>query len=67
MQAGAFLSRENAQARVDQLQGAGFDAYILPAEELFKVYVGAFADRANAERMAERLRAIGFEAIIVQR
>jgi cell division septation protein DedD len=67
VQAGAFLSRENAQARVDQLRGAGFDAYILPADELFKVYVGAFADRANAERMAERLRAIGFEAIIVQR
>ena len=49
-----------------QLQSAGFEAYILPTGELFKVYVGAFAGRENAERLAERLRELGFETIIVR-
>ncbi|MBI3975402.1 MAG: SPOR domain-containing protein, partial [Armatimonadetes bacterium] len=56
----------NAQERVNQLQGAGFEAYILPAGNLFKVFVGAFADRANAEELAARLRAVGFETLIVR-
>jgi len=66
VQAGAFLKRENAQERVNQLRAAGFDAYLLPSGELFKVFVGAFAERENAERLAERLRAVGFETIIVR-
>jgi len=66
VQAGAFLKRENAQERVNQLEGAGFDAYILPAGGLFKVFVGAFADRANAEELSVRLRALGFETLIVR-
>ncbi|MGH2453339.1 MAG: SPOR domain-containing protein [bacterium] len=66
VQAGAFLKRENAQERVNQLDGAGFDAYILPAGGLFKVFVGAFADRANAEELSARLRALGFETLIVR-
>ncbi len=66
VQAGAFLKRENAEERVNQLKGAGFDAYILPVGELFKVYVGAFAERENADHLAEQLRAIGFETLIVR-
>lgn len=66
VQAGAFLKRENAQERVNQLSGAGFDAYILPTGGLFKVFVGAFADRALAAELAERLRAAGFETLIVR-
>lgn len=66
VQAGAFLKRENAQERVSQLAGAGFEAYILPTGSLFKVFVGAFADRANAEELAARLRAVGFETLIVR-
>ncbi len=66
VQAGAFLKRENAQERVHQLEGAGFDAYVLPTGGLFKVFVGAFADRANAEELAARLRAVGFETLIVR-
>ena len=64
MQVGAFLRRENAEARAAKLREDGFDAYITQSAGLFKVQVGAFAERENALRLAEELRAAGYEVLI---
>jgi N-acetylmuramoyl-L-alanine amidase len=64
VQVGAFLKRENADARVAQLTKDGFDAYINQSGGLFKVQVGAFTERENAEQLAARLRALGYEVLI---
>ncbi len=64
VQVGAFLRRENAEARAEQLRQDGFDAYINQSGGLFKVQVGAFSDRDNAIHLAEQLRAKGYEVLI---
>ncbi|HLE78060.1 MAG TPA: SPOR domain-containing protein [bacterium] len=64
VQVGAFLRRENAEARVAQLVKDGFDAYINQSSGLFKVQVGAFKERENAEKLADQLRALGYEVLI---
>lgn len=64
VQVGAFLRRENAEARAEQLRQDGFDAYINQSGGLFKVQVGAFSDRDNAFQVAQELRAKGYEVLI---
>lgn len=64
MQVGAFLRKENAEARAAQLRQDGFDASVTQSGGLFKVQVGAFSDRANAMKLAEELRAKGYEVLV---
>ncbi len=66
VQVGAFLRRENAEARAAELKERGYDAYINISGGLFKVQVGAFADRENAQHLADELRALGFEVLITK-
>ena len=66
VQAGAFASRENAEARAEALRSAGFTPYIVREGDLFKVRVGAFRDRALAEQLAERLRTAGYDVAIIR-
>lgn len=65
MQVGAFLKRENAAARVEELRTAGFEAYINQSSGLFKVQVGSFGERGNAEALAQQLRDKGYEVLIL--
>lgn len=65
VQVGAFIRRENAEARAAELRERGFEAYINQAGGLFRVQVGAFAERENAVALAERLRGAGYEVIIM--
>ena len=64
MQVGAYLRRENAEARAAELREKGFEAYINLSGGLYKVQVGAFADRDNAQRLADDLRGAGYEVLI---
>lgn len=64
VQVGAFISRENAEARAVKLREEGFDAYVSQSGTLWKVQVGAFSVRENAERLAEQLRTAGYEVLI---
>ncbi len=66
VQVGAFLRRENAEARAAELKERGYDAYINISGGLFKVQVGAFADRENAQHLSDELRALGFEVLITK-
>ncbi|TMI97578.1 MAG: SPOR domain-containing protein [Bacillati bacterium ANGP1] len=64
VQVGAYISRENAEARAAKLREEGFDAYVTQSGTLYKVQVGAFAIRENAERLAGELKAAGYEVLI---
>src|SRR5438876_980204 len=64
VQVGAYISRENAEARAAKLREEGFDAYVTQSGTLYKVQVGAFAIRENAERLAAQLKAAGYEVLI---
>jgi N-acetylmuramoyl-L-alanine amidase len=64
VQVGAFLRKDNAEARAAELRAKGYDAYINISAGLFRVQVGAFSERENAVRMAEELRGLGYEVLI---
>lgn len=65
VQVGAFLKRENAAVRAEQLRQDGFNAYINQSGGLFKVQVGSFGDRDNATELAEQLRNRGYQVLIL--
>ncbi len=65
VQAGAFVRRENAEARLTQLKEDGFDPYVVHSGGLFKVFVGAFNERENADKLAEQLKERGYQVLII--
>ena len=64
VQAGAYTVRENAQARVQKLKAAGFDAFIKFEEHFYKIQTGSFEIEENAKKQVESLRKAGFSAFI---
>lgn len=60
IQAGAFLSKKNAEALLEELTGSGFLAEIkekqVGGSNFFIVYVGSFADEASAKSLLEQLQ-----------
>jgi cell division septation protein DedD len=64
VQVGAFISRDNAEARAATLREEGYDAYVSQTGALWKVQVGAFSSRENADRLAAQLKAAGYEVLI---
>jgi cell division septation protein DedD len=69
VQVGAFGSAETARKLVNDLDGAGFDAYVAPVprggKTLHRVRVGPVADRAEADRLAARLKARNLPTTVV--
>lgn len=64
VQAGAYKSRENAQAQVDKLKKKGFDTIIKVRSGLYCVQAGAFKNKEKAQELVEKLKNAGFDAII---
>lgn len=64
VQAGAYTKRSNAEARVQKLKAAGFDAFIRFEDNFYKIQAGAYEIKENAEKQVERLKAAGFTAFI---
>lgn len=64
VQAGAYRSKENAQAQVDKLKKKGFDTIIKRAAGLYCVQAGAFKNKDKAQEMTAKLEKAGFNAII---
>jgi rare lipoprotein A len=69
IQAGAFLSLDNAENLLRRYQGMGLPVYLrqLPGEYLQRVWVGPFATRAEAEAHLDRVRALSERAFISNR
>jgi cell division septation protein DedD len=69
VQVGAFGSEATARKLVNELQAAGFPAYISPmarsGKTLHRVRVGPAADRAEADKLASRLKARGLPVSVV--
>ena len=64
VQAGAYTKRANAEARVQKLKAAGFNAFIKFEDNFYKIQAGAYEVKENAEKQVERLKADGFSAFI---
>jgi len=70
VQLGSFVSRENAERLVREMNAKGFNAFLAPpiqsgGRELYRVRVGPTRDRASAEALATQLRRIGQNGSIV--
>ena len=66
VQAGAFLSEENAEAFKNDIIKKGFDAIIAYSEPYYLVRVGTFSVRENAYAYKETLGASGIDCIVVE-
>lgn len=64
VQAGAYTKRANAEARVQKLKAAGFDAFIKFEDNFYKIQAGAYEIKENAEKQVSKLKAAGFTAFI---
>ena len=64
VQAGAYTKRSNAEARVQKLKAAGFDAFIKFEDNFYKIQAGAYEIKENAEKQVSKLKAAGFTAFI---
>lgn len=64
VQTGAYKNKSNAQAMVDKLKKAGFDAIIKTASGMHYVQAGAFKSQEKAKELANKLKEKGFDAII---
>ena len=65
VQCGAYSFIANAKALMDKLKKAGFDTYLVKADDgLYKVQTGAFKNYDYAYDMVDALKAAGFAAFI---
>lgn len=70
VQLGSFVSKENAERLVHEMNSKGFNAFLAPpittgGRELYRVRVGPTRDRAAAEALATQLRRVGQSGSIV--
>ena len=70
VQVGAFGSADTARKLVQDLNGAGYRAFVSPVNRggktLYRVRVGPAGDRASAEQLVPRLKARGLPTTVVQ-
>lgn len=66
VQAGAFLSSENAEMFKKELVNKGFEACIVYTEPHYLVRVGTFSIKENAESYMVTLGAAGIDCVIIE-
>lgn len=64
VQTGAFGNKANADAQLEKVNAAGFEAIMKQSGNLYRVQVGAYSQRANADAMAAKLKAAGFDTFV---
>ena len=64
VQAGAFLTRKNADDFVLKLKKLGFDAIVVKSGIYYKVQCGAFVNKDMAQKLVNALKNVGIQAII---
>lgn len=64
VQTGAFSGLANATAYMERVKSAGFDTYMVKADNLYKVQCGAFSKKENAEALAKQLNQFNFDTFI---
>lgn len=66
VQAGAFLSEENAEMFKKDIVNKGFDAYTVCAAPHYLVRVGTFTSKENAEAYKTTLGMAGIDCVIIE-
>ncbi|MBQ6052962.1 MAG: SPOR domain-containing protein [Clostridia bacterium] len=64
VQTGAYKVKTNADAQLEKVKAAGFDAILKKSGELYRVQVGAYSKRDYAVAMEKKLKAAGFPTYI---
>lgn len=64
VQTGAYKQKENADSQIVKVKAAGFDTYMVKADNLYKIQVGAYNKKENADAMLAKVKAAGFDAFI---
>lgn len=64
VQTGAFSNKANAEALMKKVKAAGFDTYMVQANNLYKIQVGAYSNKSNADAMAKKLKSAGFDTFV---
>lgn len=64
VQTGAFSNKTKADTMLTKVKVAGFDTYMVKANNLYKIQVGAYSKKPNADAVATKLKAAGFETYI---
>lgn len=66
VQIGAFKSKTNAMAHLNNAVKAGFKGFIVSDDNLYRVQIGAFSNKTNAENYLKQAKSKGFEGFIVE-
>lgn len=64
VQVGAFKTKASAGKLLNKVKQAGFDTYLVEADDFYKVQVGVFKTKANADALLIKVKASGFDAFI---
>lgn len=64
VQAGAYYAKSDAEKQIAKLKSAGFSAYLVNADGMYKVRVGAYYDKTYANAMLVKVKTAGFAAFI---
>ncbi len=65
VQVGAFSKKANAERKMQAVQAAGFDAFVVSVDgKLWRVQVGAFEEKANAVKLQTQLQRAGFSGYV---
>lgn len=65
VQVGAFSRKANAERKLQAVQAAGFDAFVVSVDgQLWRVQVGAFVEKANAVKLQAQLQKAGFSGYV---
>lgn len=64
VQVGAYSKKENADAQLQKVKKAGFEAILVQDGKLYKIQVGAYSKETNAKNMLAKVERAGFDAFI---
>lgn len=67
VQVGYFSVESNARGLAREIEGHGFQTYVLKHNDAYKVQAGAYQTRQQAEAASLRLKDLGYEIWVTQR
>ncbi len=67
VQVGAFSTEKNAQGLALEIQGKGFNTFIVKGGNLYKVQVGEFKSYEEAQSLSNKLKEMGYPIFVTTR
>ncbi len=67
VQVGYFSNEANARSLAKEIEGKGFQAFLITHNNAFKVQVGAYSTRPQAEEASRQLKNLGYEIWLTER